>query len=278
MLPQSLLGIHAPNRSLRDIPGGPDAFWRQVTLGHCAFVKLLWPDHSRADVERAKALGRRVIVRAPGEGIVYASDLQQMLNEFAWLADGFELGNEPDMSSVDLWDHAWYIEYAAQQLKEECNRVGIRLISPGWSGNAEPPSSADPLDERLRSVYGILDGIGWHAYGEHVLEWGQVERISRWAALFPQMRLYGTEAGIAARDLISTPSDPSHYAESNLIKADRYAEFCRMLSAECAQVSSCIYFIGDGCTDSWASFDGGQRSYCIGDPGWQQLGEQIRLD
>jgi hypothetical protein len=275
MLPQALLGIHGPNRSLRDIPGGPPAFWRQVTLGHCTWVKLFYPDHSRADAERAKALGRRVIVRAPGEGLVYESDLRLMLGEFTGVADAFELGNEPDMSGVDMWDHAWYIEYDAYHIKTDCNRVGIRLISPGWSGNAEPPGGADPLAQRLRAVYSLLDGIGWHAYGEHVLEGPQVARVGRWAALFPKMMLYGTEAGIAARDLISVPSNEAHYEESKLIKADRYAAFCRMLSEASDQVASCIFFIADGCTDQWASFDDGQRGYTIGDAGWERVGSRL---
>jgi hypothetical protein len=248
MLPQDLIGLHAPNRSLRDIPGGAPAFWRQATLGKATWVKLLFPDHSRADAERAKALGRRVIVRAPGEGICYESDLRLMLAEFAGVADVFELGNEPDKAGVDLFTHAWHVEWNARHVRTDCNRAGIRLISPGWSGNAEPPDQKSDIGRRIREVYSALDGIGFHAYGEHVLEGPQVGRIQRWAQLFPKMMLYGTEIGIAARDLVGVPPDAAHYEQSKLIKADRYFSFAGMLSEECDQVAAAVFFIADGCT------------------------------
>ena len=296
-----LPGLHAPNRPFAHIEGGRHSYVMQLTAGRMKWAKLMFPEHRRADAVALRAQGFKVIVRAPGEGTVYASDVRLMLLEFQGVAEWFEIGNEPATDPDSLWHHAWFMAYIAGDVLDDCHRAGIKLCTPGWTGNAEPPTrppdnrrwdewpanSRERLAARVLQVYGGwkspnrlqldtpgFDAIGFHAYGLHVLETPQIERIKRWAATFPGMTLLGTEIGIAARDLIAAPPSVDRYEASIAIKAQRYANFTERL-AQIPQVGAAIFFIANGATDEWQDSNG--HGFTIGAGGWSYYGQALDI-
>lgn len=303
MSAQDLAGLHAPNRPFAHIPGGLHSYVEQLTAGQMRWAKLMFPEHRRADAQALRAQGFKILVRAPGEGVVYSADVRLMLNEFAGVIDWIEVGNEPPTDVDHLYQHCWYMAYILGDVLEDCHRAGIRLCAPGWTGNAEPPkrpagnrrwdeypaNSADRLAARLLQVYGGwkspdrlrldtpgFDGIGFHAYGLYNFDGpdgGHLTRVKRWAATFPGMPLLGTEIGISALNLIPPhllAQTPDPQRASRYIKAARLAEFQRQLAAAVPQVAATFVFIADNCTEEWQD-DGRGHGFTLGDA-WAQFG------
>jgi hypothetical protein len=272
----NLLWWHAPNRRLRDIPGGADAFWRRVELSGAVGVQLLYhPDfetHTRADAREAQRRGLDVCVRAPGEGIdLKIAHTLAAVYEFDGVCEVLIVGgNEP--APWHLWQHAFYCEQIAQACRQPTRDAGMLLATPGWTGMAEPPppprnpdkhwwqypdDDPDKLPARLHSVYSRFDAVCVHAYGEHVLD-GHVARLARWALAFGKPLVVG-EFGIAARDLLAVPPHPARYRYSERIKAARYGEFLRDLATPLPggvrlPIMLASPFIDSGATQEWLSF------------------------
>lgn len=301
-----ILGLHGPNRKLADIPGAADAFWMRVQKMRAKWVKLLYHPqyvtHTRADAERAKRLGLGVIVRVMAEGEIHYEDVDAAILEFGArdgqgpVADLIECGNEPLVEGMTGWVHAFYLELVADKCLRKAHKAGLKLITPGWVSGAEPPRaySREELEDRtvtlnergkralstkLNLIMRRFDGAGFHLYGEHVLD-GHEERAVRWIMALG-LPLYGTEAGIAARDLVppGNPPNPAHYEQSSGIKAKRYVDDAEKLS----DVLRCLtFFIDEGGTREWLVFDkagefkaDGIRSYAVTDDMCVVMGQRV---
>jgi hypothetical protein len=274
----NLLWWHAPNRRLRDIPGGADAFWRRVELSGAAGVLFMhhpeFETHTADDAREAVRRGLDVAVRAAGEGAgpeMKVAHTRAAIREFDGLCEVMIAGgNEP--TPFELWPHAYLTDEIADECLRPATEAGMLLATPGWTGQAEPPprpaepdkpwqsyADDDPmkLPARIHQVYSRFDAITVHAYGEHVLD-GHVARLARWALAFGKPLVVG-EFGIAARDLLAVPPHPARYRYSERIKAARYGEFLRDLATPLPggvrlPIMLASPFIDSGATQEWLSF------------------------
>lgn len=264
-------GMHLPNCKLTDVPsvpnGAPDpASWNfRLGASRVRWAKLLTPDHSPADATWLRNRGvSGILVRAPGEAIVYDNDVLRLIDAYRGLARVIEVGNEPPDS--DLWKHAWYMERVWNTCADVAHRAGILLCVGGWQATAHPPNKADPLGKRLLDVYNFYDAIGVHCYDPFQLTGGQPQdHLREWIAAFPGKSIFITEYGIAAK------------AVGDGDKAKRYSAFVNALPPE---VVAAFCFIGGGTAD-FASFGSGGydpaggNSYWLGDAAWRALGDSV---
>ncbi len=298
-------GLHGPNSRLADFhstPDGPaegaDAVWERVQLAGGHWLKLIYPDHSRADAEAAKARGLHVLVRAPGVGIVHWEAVQQMITEFRGVCDIIEVGNEPFPADDHyanwadlLWNHAWFLEAVWQHCASAAHEAGIQLCAPGWRFPLEPPVAGtrlagvpelgipdmvlgEDLARRLQEVYSAYDMVAVHCYDAADLNHdGVFDRIARWHQVFGKP-IYLTEYGIAFRHLPGVPAELS-----DLLKARRYAQFVQRL-ATLEYVHAAFIFILGG-TNDFAAFNGpgydpnGPNSYWISKDAYALLGQTL---
>lgn len=289
-------GIHAPNcrfADFRRVPDGPiagaDAAWGRVQAAQARWIKLLAPDHSRADAVAAQAHGCRVLVRAPGEGFPYVADVQALIAEFAGVCDIIEVGNEPYLTDqfptwdALYWNHAWYLDAVWAQCADAAHASGIQLCTPGWQAGREPPIAgagwSPALAARLQSVYRQYDAIGVHCYDVFTLAAPAVlDHVARWHALFPQP-IYITEYGIAARYLIPGRTTPADQPAGDREKARRYAAFLRALGSLPYVQAAFLFLLGG--TRDWASFRNGaydphgDSSYWLDDRAYATLGQAL---
>ncbi|HUS14166.1 MAG TPA: glycosyl hydrolase [Chloroflexia bacterium] len=267
-------GIHGPNCRLVEFPlepngppAGAGACWAHVAAARATWIKLLSPDHRRADAEHARSLGLKVLVRAPGEAFPSPAEVRGIIEEFRGVCDVIEVGNEPFPTDqfptweALYWNHAFYLEQVWQQCAQPAHDAGMILCAPGWQGGKEPPSpdsvNSQALSDRLRQVYGSFDAIAVHCYDSFNLDIPPVlDRIARWHAVFNKP-LYITEYGIAARYLIPTQISPENQPNSDLIKAKRYADFVKKL-ATLDYVQAEFLFILNG-TPLFAAFGDGSH-------------------
>ncbi|HMA34403.1 MAG TPA: glycosyl hydrolase, partial [Chloroflexia bacterium] len=292
----ALNGVHGPNASFsafRSTPNGPaegaDACWQRVAAMHAQWIKLLWPDHHRADAQRAKSQGLKVLVRAPGEGFPAPNDVKAMIAEFQGVCDLIEVGNEPyptaQFPAWDqmYWNHAVYLETCWQQCAPAAHAAGIQLCAPGWQGDKEPPSpdsvNSQALSDRLRQVYGAYDAIAVHCYDPFNLDTPpMLARIAHWRSVFNKP-IYLTEYGIAARYLVPGVTDPGHQPDSDLVKIQRYTAFLRKL-AGLGYVEAAFLFLLNGSND-FAAFNAGGydpnggNSYWLTQQAYAALGQAL---
>ncbi|MDQ2805689.1 MAG: glycosyl hydrolase, partial [Chloroflexota bacterium] len=289
-------GVHAPNCPFPQFsrtPGGASdgaaACWARVQAAKAHWIKLLYPDHNRADAEHARALGLQVLVRAPGDGFPSVESVQAMITEFRGVCDVIEVGNEPYMNdkyhTMDevYWNHAWYLETIWVQCGDAAHAAGIQLCTPGWQAGINAPTAAvvnsQALADRLKAVYSKYDAIGLHCYDVFTLATpAALDRIDRWHALFNKP-IYITEYGIAARYLLPGQTSPGAQPASDLEKVNRYAAFLRRV-AGLPYVQAAFLFLVGGTRD-WASFrngaydPNGDSSYWLDEAAYAALGSAL---
>jgi hypothetical protein len=287
----ALNGLHGPNCAFtafhtqpRGKAEGADTAWQLVAAAHATWIKLLWPDHHRADAERARAMGLKVLVRAPGEGYPASRDVQALIQEFRGVCDVIEVGNEPAPNSryatwdQAYWNHAWYVENVWQQCSDAAHAAGILLCAPGWQAEKEPPSpdsvSSQALSDRLRQVYGAYDAVAVHCYDSFNLDIPPViDRVARWHSAFNKP-IYITEYGIAARVLPGAGA-----TDSDAVKVQRYVAFLRRLATR-DYIKAAFLFILNG-TDDFACFNAGgydpdgANSYWLNPAAYALLGNTL---
>lgn len=271
--PKTVLGFCAPNRRIEEVEGGEAAFWQRMKLSGTRWIKWLYPDHSLANVTKARKLGYRNIVRLPGESIINPADVYELLN--AWPMNVIELGNEPFVDAAAgawpeaLMKHLDLLEDIANEFNWLAVSKGVQLCTPGWNASTEPPDPTQGgLSLRFWNVYSRFSAVAVHCYGSVNFD-GQLARVGRWQRSFNKPT-YITEAGIAARDLIGTPPDPSRYAASQPIKATRYRDFTAAAAKQ--NIRAVTFFIDSGSTREWGTFEtagkydpNGTKSYWLDD-------------
>ncbi len=289
-------GVHAPNcpfpqfsRTPGGTADGAAACWARVQAAHAHWIKLLVPDHGRADAEHARALGMQVLVRAAGEGFPNVADVQALIQEFRGVCDVIEVGNEPYMNdkyhTMDevWWNHAWVLEAVWVQCSDAAHAAGIQLCTPGWQAAMNPPSAdtvnSQALADRLRTVYSKYDAIGVHTYDVFNLATpAALDRLDRWHAMFNKP-IYITEYGIAARYLLPGQTDPAGQPASDLEKVNRYAAFLRRVAALPYVPAAFLFLLGG--THDWASFrngvydPNGDSSYWLDEAAYAALGNAL---
>jgi hypothetical protein len=271
----SIHGCHGPNSVMTPLD------WLKLGASGARHVKFLWPEVRRSDAEAAQAAGLKVLIRAPGEGLVDSRAVKTIFDDLAGVMDALELGNEPtpggawqDFGSY-LWVHAWYLEAAIHVARPLATTADCLLVSPGWRGEMLPPAEGTllrgwdggPADyvvphdlaERLGSVYRACDRIAIHCYDPWTLATtGQRDRLLQWRA-WGWHKLIVSEFGIAG---------PLPDAE----KVRRYASFLALLAA-LPDVEAAFVFILGG-TKDWQRFNG-DNSYWLEPAGWAMLGQAV---
>ncbi len=255
-----LNGAHAPNAPFTE------ADWSNLHAGGFKTLKLLWPDHKRADMVKAASLGvEQFIIRMP-EGKpngyeVYFTDAQAIINEFG--SDIIiELGNEPNLSTApDLapaatraaahhksdtcYQHRFFILDALGKIKQASPHT--KVISPGLFSDPGSDYQWDGIDlewlftePRLYESYAQCDGIGVHVY--HYTDWQPIlDKIWHYHILYPGKPLYVTEYGIDD-PLLGQPNRDAGNAE----KARRYADLLRQCANPARSYidSLCLFILG----------------------------------
>lgn len=250
-----LNGAHAPNAPFTD------ADWANLQAAGFKTLKLLWPDHKKADMDRALSLGvEQIIVRMPGTVKVFFSDAQAILAEFGPNIV-IEMGNEPNLDEQpnlgnaaaqpayhnkdNLYQHQFYIKDTLAKIKQAS--PSTKVISPGlwaspeigyqWGGIDMEWLFAEP---RLHELYNQCDAVGVHVY--HYFNWESLlDKIWRYHVLFPGKTLYVTEYGIDDTKL----GQPNRDA-ADIEKVNRY----RQLLQQCANParnyidSVCMFIMG----------------------------------
>jgi hypothetical protein len=278
--------------------GSREIMRREIAAAGATYVKCMYPEHKRADLQYFASMGLGIVYRAPGEGYPNHEDGLAMVREGADLVQWIEAGNEwhPDHRYPTWeqagWNHCWFTENFFRHCAGPAHAAGARICNGGWRGNDEvwQPRGDDgqlvtlpgELVARFKQVYRELDGQAQHAYGLYDLEQPQVERLKRWAAEFPSPLLL-TEVGIAANDLIDTPSDPARYARSRAIKGQRLGTFAAKVFEQIPQAECYLVFISSSSTSEWGYFNpgtgyvqDGSLGYWLGVDGWYQMGKTIR--
>jgi hypothetical protein len=263
---QARLGLVGPNQHFT-----PTDWWALGASGARTIV-LLWPDHNRADAAVCHALGMTVWVRLPGEGRPQVADAAAAIAEFAGVAHGLLLGNEPLVD--ELWQHCWYVE----KILNTCGAaptVGIDL--PGLAGEHPVPVDA-ALADRLAAVYGRCAVLGVHAYAPWTLAAPEVlARLDAWHAFLPDKPMLLSEVGIAGR----WPLGPGNH-DQTANDQEKVRRLLAFLAALPPYVTAACWFLLGGSND-WEAFTepgvydpaGGNR-YSLTAPAWALLGQQVR--
>ena len=257
-----LNGAHAPNAPFTEND------WSNLQAAGFKTLKLLWPDHKKADMERALSIGvEQIIVRLPGTVNVYFSDAQAVLNEFGPNIV-IELGNEPNIAeqpnlgSPDVatrdqayhnkdncYTHQFYINDTLTKIKVAS--PSTKVICPGLWGSPDASYQWGGIDlewlatqPHLMQAYAQCDGIGVHVY--HYTDWQPLlDKIWRYHLLFPTKPLYVTEYGIDSIQMV--PGDrPTNDAE----KVNRYRQLLQQCANPARSYIDCIcMFIMAGTPD-----------------------------
>jgi hypothetical protein len=265
-----LNGAHAPNAPFTEDD------WNNLQAAGFKTLKLLWPDHKKADMDRARSLGvEQIIVRLPGAINVYSSDAQAVLDEFG--PDiVIELGNEPniadqpDMGSTDrnimeqayhnkdsCFQHRFYIEDTLTKIKQASPTT--KVISPGLWASPDTSYQWAGIDAewlftqpRLWQTYSQCDGIGVHVY--HYTDWQPLlDKIWRYHMLFPGKRLYVTEYGINDIHL----GQPNR-AAADSEKVNRYRQLLQQCAIPARIYIDCLCMFIMGGTPDFEHYHVGQ--------------------